>query len=185
MLKRMTGLHLSLLQQEQALPSSSETPKRPRESSGSTPNTQHKQSQFDAGNVEQKGESEHKPFSSNTSTSYAGALKAGGIKLEVSRKVSEERCGMMNDCDLRVIQSAITRMILRSNPGFLIQVERTFLHKGKVLLICKDDKTLVSAKNVIKEIRPSAENHPGYEARGPRDAPPYKTFGIWIPDDEE
>ena len=36
-------------------------------------------------------------------------------------------------------------------------------------------------KKVIMEASPGVEDHPGYEAQGPRDASPHETYGIWIP----
>ena len=186
LLKGMTGLGLSPTRQKQAAPASTVTSKRPRVSSGSTPNLQRKRIRGDSGNVEQGGKTVVNPSSSSTPATYAGAVKTGGIKLIITRKGStEDDIGtMMNGNDLRVIQSAITRMILRSDPGFLVQVERTFLHEGRVLMICKDEKTLEWAKKVIMEVSPGAEDHPGYDARGPRDAPPHETYGVWIPDNE-
>ena len=115
--------------------------------------------------------------------SYAAAVKASNQKLTITRKELEGDGGM-DSMDLREVQSAITKMILRTDPGFLIRIERTFIFEGKVLMICKDEKTLEWAKQVIEAIVPSLVVHQGYDAKGPKDLPPAKTFGIWLPEDE-
>ena len=51
-------------------------------------------------------------------------------------------------------------------------------------MICKDEKTLEWAKQVVEAIVPSLVVHQGYNAKGPKDLPPAKTFGIWLPEDE-
>ena len=40
------------------------------------------------------------------------------------------------------------------------------------------------AKQVVEAIVPSLVVHQGYDAKGPKDLPPAKTFGIWLPEDE-
>ena len=90
----------------------------------------------------------------------------------------------MDNMDLREVQSAITKMILRTDPGFLIHIESTFIFEGKVLMIYKDEKTLEWAKQVVEAIVPSLVVHQGYDANGPKDLPPAKTFAIWLPEDE-
>ena len=60
----------------------------------------------------------------------------------------------MDNMDLREIQNAITKMILCTDPGFLVHIERTFIFEGKVLMICKDEKTLEWAKLVLEAIVP-------------------------------
>ena len=90
----------------------------------------------------------------------------------------------MDNMGLCEIQSAITKMILCTNPGFLVRIERTFIFEGEVLMICKDEKTLEWAKQMIEAIVPSLVVHQGYDAKGPKDLPPAKTFGIWLPEDE-
>ena len=40
------------------------------------------------------------------------------------------------------------------------------------------------AKQVVKAIVPSLVVHQGYDAKGPKDLPPAKTFGIWLPEEE-
>ena len=75
-------------------------------------------------------------------------------------------------------------MILRTDPGFLVRIERTFIFEGKVPMICKDEKTLEWAKQVVEVIVPPLVVHQGYNAKGPKDSPPAKTFGIWLPEDE-
>ena len=52
----------------------------------------------------------------------------------------------MDNMDLREVQSAIIKMILRTDPGFLARIKRTIIFEGKVLMICKDEKTMEWAK---------------------------------------
>ena len=121
--------------------------------------------------------------STSTPTSYAGAVKASNQKLTITRKESKGDGGMHN-MDLREIQNAITKMILCTDPSFLVHIERTFIFKGKVLMICKDEKTLKWAKHVVEAIVPSLVVHQGYDAKGPKDLFLAKTFGIWLPEDD-
>ena len=51
-------------------------------------------------------------------------------------------------------------------------------------MICKDEKTLEWVKHVVEAIVPSLVGHQGYDAKGPKDLPPAKTFGIWLLEDE-
>ena len=119
----------------------------------------------------------------STPASYAAAVKASNQKLTITRKESEGDGGMDN-MDLREVQSAITKIILRTDSGFLVRIECTFIFERKVLMICKDKKTLEWAKQVVEAIVPSVVVHQGYDAKGPKDLPPAKTFGIWLPEDE-
>ena len=79
----------------------------------------------------------------------------------------------MDNMDLREVQSAITKMILRADPGFLIDIERTFIFEGKVLMICKDEKTLEWTKHVVEAIvlslvaGPARGGFRGYIVPGP------------------
>ena len=75
-------------------------------------------------------------------------------------------------------------MILCTDPCFLVHIERIFIFEGKVLMICKDEKTLEWAKHVVEAIVPSLIVHQGYDAKGPKDLPLAKTFGIWLPEDD-
>ena len=90
----------------------------------------------------------------------------------------------VDNMDLREIQNAITKMILCTDPGFLVHIERTFIFECKVLMICKDEKTLEWAKQEVEAIVPSLVVHQGYDAKGPKDLPLAKTFGIWLPEDD-
>ena len=110
-------------------------------------------------------------------------MKARNQKLTITRKESEGDGGMDN-MDLREIQSAITKMIFRTDTGFLVCIERIFVFEGKVLMICKDEKTLEWAKHVVEAIVPSFVVHQGYDAKGPKDLPLAKTFEIWLPEDD-
>ena len=71
--------------------------------------------------------------------------------------------------DLCEVQSAITKMILRADPGFFVRIERTFIFEDKVLIICKDKKTLEWAKHVVEAIVPFLVSHRGYDAKDPKD----------------
>ena len=64
------------------------------------------------------------------------------------------------------------------------RIERTFIHKGRILMICYDEKSLEWAQEVVRAIAPTSMNHQGYEARDPKDAIKSQTFGIWLPDNE-
>ena len=75
----------------------------------------------------------------------------------------------MDSMDLREVQSAITKMILRADPGFFVRIERTFIFEDKVLIICKDEKTLEWAKHVVEAIVPSLVSHRGYDSKDPKD----------------
>ena len=59
-------------------------------------------------------------------------------------------------------------------------ISNTFTFEDKMLIICKD-KTLEWAKHVVEAIQPSLVDHQGYDAKGPKDLPPAKIFGIWLP----
>ena len=131
----------------------------------------------------QGGKTKKTMAGTSTPASYAVAVKASNQKLTITRKESKGDGGMDN-MDLREVQSAITKMILCTDAGFLVCIERTFIFEGKVLMICKDEKTLEWAKQVIEAIVPSLVVHQGYDAKGPKDLPPAKTFGIWLPEDE-
>ena len=115
--------------------------------------------------------------------SYAGAVKASNQKLTITRKESEGD-GFMDNMDLREVQIAITKMILRVDSGFLVRIERTLIFESKVLMICKNEKTLEWAKHVVEAIVPSLVVHQACDAKGPKDLPPAKTFGIWLLEDE-
>ena len=71
----------------------------------------------------------------STPTSYSGAVKPSNQKLTITRKDSEGDGGMDN-MDLREVQSAITKMILRADPDFLVRFKHTFIFEGKMLIIC-------------------------------------------------
>ena len=94
----------------------------------------------------------------STPASYAGAVKISNQKLTITRKESKGGGGMDN-MDLREVQGAITKMILCTDPGFLVHIERSFIFEGKVLMICKDEKTLEWAKRVVEAIVPSLVVH--------------------------
>ena len=90
----------------------------------------------------------------------------------------------MVESDLRVIQGAINQMILKTKLDFSVRIGRTFIHSGRVLMICYDEKSLEWAQVIVRAIAPTFVDHQGYEARGPKDAIKSETFGIWLPDNE-
>ena len=81
----------------------------------------------------------------------------------------------MDNMDLREVQNAITKMILRVDPGFLIHIERTFIFEGKVLMICKDEKTFEWTKHVVEAIVLSLVAGP---ARGGSEGTSYPGLGL-------
>ena len=131
--------------------------KRAREFSNSlssSTNLPQKRGQHDVAFDKQGGKAKEMMAGTSTPASYAGAVKASNQKLTITRKESEGDDGMDN-MDLREVQSAITNMILSTDPGFLVHFERTFVFEGKVLMICKDEKTLEWVKHVVEAIVPS------------------------------
>ena len=185
MMVGLAGLTLADHDLDSSAHSSGQT-KRGRESSdslSSSTNLPQKRGRHDVAHGKQGGKAKEMTAGTSTPTSYAGAVKASNQKLTITRKESEGD-GDMDNMDLREVQSAITKMILRADPGFLVCIERTFIFEGKVLMICKDEKTLEWAKHVVEAIVPSLVAHQGYDAKGPKDLPPAKTFGIWLPEDE-
>ena len=181
-MKGLAGMSLTDLDQESSDHPSGQT-KRARESSDSlsfTTNLPQKRGRHEVANDMQGGKPKKTMAGTSTQTSYAGAVKASNQKLTITRKESEGDGGMDNrQQGLCEVQSAITKMILHTDPRFLVRIERTFIFVGKVLMICKDDKTLEWAKQVVEAIVPSLVIHQGYDAKGPKDLPPAKTFGIW------
>ena len=185
MMVGLAGMTLADHDLDSSAHSSGQT-KRGRESSdslSSSTNLPQKRGRHDVAHGKQGGKAKEMTAGTSTPTSYAGAVKASNQKLTITRKESEGD-GDMDNMDLREVQSAITKMILRPDPGFLVRIERTFIFEGKVLMICKDEKTLEWAKHVVEAIVPSLVAHQGYDAKGPKDLPPAKTFGIWLPEDE-
>ena len=160
--------------------------KRARESSdslSSSTNLPQKRGRHDVTYGKHGGKAKEMMAGTSTPASYAAAVKASNQKLAITRKESEGDSGIDN-MDLREVRSAITKMILCTDPGFLVRIERTFIFEGKVLMICKDEKILEWAKQVVEAIVPSLVVHQGYDANGPKDLPPAKIFGIWLSEDE-
>ena len=169
-MKGLAGMSLADLDQESSDHSSGQT-KRARESFdslSSTTNLPQKRGQHEVAHYMQGGKAKKTTAGTSTPTSYAGAVKASNQKLTITRNESEGDGGMHN-MDLRQIQNAITKMILCTDLGFLVHIERTFIFEGKVLMICKDEKTLEWAKHVVEAIVPSLVVHQGYDAKGPKD----------------
>ena len=169
-------------------PASKSTPKkRSRESSStqSTPasNPKQKRGRIVSEHAEQVGTKRAEEAGPSTATSYAKAVRTSNQRLVITRKGSKGDTLMM-DSDLRVIQGAINHTILKSKMDFSVRIERTFIHKGRILMICYDEKSLEWAQEVVRAIAPTSMNHQGYEARGPKDAIKSETFGIWLPDND-
>ena len=166
--------------------SNSGSTKRPRESSGSltTPtNPKQKRGRIESEHVEQRGTKRAEEAGPSNLASYARAVKTSNQKLVITRKGSKGEAPMV-EFDLRVIQGAINQMILKTKLDFSVRIERTFIHSGRVLMICYDEKSLEWAQEILRAIAPTSVDHQGYEARGPKDAIKSETFGIWLPDNE-
>ena len=183
-MKGLAGMSLADLDQECSDHSSGQT-KRARESSdslSSTTNLPQKRGQHEVAHDMQGGKAKKTTAGTSTPTSYAGAVKASNQKLTITRKESQ---GMVVWTTWIYVKfKCHHQMILDTNPGFLVHIERTFIFEGKVLMICKDEKTLEWAKHVVEAIVPSLVVHQGYDAKGPKDLPLAKTFGIWLPEDD-
>ena len=95
----------------------------------------------------QGGKAKKTTVGTSTPTSYAGAVMTSNQKLIIMRKESEGDCGI-DSMDLREFQSAITKMNLCADPGFLVRIERIFNFEDKLLMIGKDEKTLKWTKHV-------------------------------------
>ena len=168
----------------ESLDHSSGQTKQARESSDSlfsSTNLPQKRGRHDVAYGKQIGRAKEIIAGTSTPADYAGAVKTSNQKSTITRKESEGGGGMDN-MDLREVQGAITKMILRTDPVFLVHIKRTFIFEGEVLI--KDEKILEWAKRVVEAIVPSLVVHQGYDAKGPKDLPPAKTFGIWLPEDE-
>ena len=89
----------------------------------------------------------------------------------------------MEESDLRIIQGAINQKILKTKLDFSVRIERTFIHSGRVLLICYDEKSLEWAQELVWAVPPPSMDHRGYEAKGPKDIKA-ETFGVGHPYNE-
>ena len=78
----------------------------------------------------------------------------------------------MDSTVLRKVQSAMTKMILHSDPSFLVRIERIFIFEEKALMICTDEKTMGWAKHVVEAIAPFLVGHQSYDAKTSKDLPP-------------
>ena len=151
MMVGLAGMTLADHDLDSSAHSSGQT-KRGRESSdslSSSTNLTQKRGRHDVAHGKQGGKAKEMTAGTSTPTSYAGAVKASNQKLIITLKESEGD-GDMDNMDLRKVQSAITKMILRTDPGFLVRIERTFIFEGKVLMICKDEKTLGVSKTCCR-----------------------------------
>ena len=166
--------------------SNSASMKRSRESSStqSTPTSNPKQKcgRVEPEHAEQEGRKQAEEAGSSITASYAGAVRTSNQKLVVTRKGSNGDTPMV-ESDLRIIQGAINQKILKTKVDFSVRIERTFIHTGRVLLICYDEKSLEWAQEVVRAVPPHSMDHRGYEARGPKDVKS-ETFGVQLPDNE-
>ena len=159
-MRGLAGMTLADHEPESLDHSSSQT-KQGGESSAflfSSTNLPQKRGRRDFAYGKQGGKAKEMIAGTSTPASYAGAVKISNQKLTITRKESEGGGGMDN-MDLREVQGAITKMILRTDPCFFVHIERTFIFEGKVLMICKDEKTLEWAKRVVEAIVPSLVVH--------------------------
>ena len=69
-------------------------------------------------------------------------------------------------------------MTLGSDPDLLVRIKITLIHEKRVVLIDKDETIWESSNRRTESFEPSLDNHPGKEARDPKDLPPAKTFKI-------
>ena len=127
-------------------PAYKSTPKkRSRESSSSqsTPASNPKQTcgRITSEHAEQVGTKRAEKTGPSTAASYAKAVTTSNQRLVITRKVSKGDT-LMVDSDLRVIQGVVNQMILKSKMDFSVRIERTFIHKGRILMICYDEKSL-------------------------------------------
>ena len=127
-------------------PASKSTPqKRSRESSStqSTPasNPKQKRGRITSEHAEQVGTKRAEEAGPSTAASYAKAVRTSNHRLVITRKGSKGDT-LMVDSDLRVIQGVINQTILKSKVDFSVRIERTFIHKGRILMICYEEKSL-------------------------------------------
>ena len=166
--------------------SNSVSMKKSRESSStqSTPtsNPKQKRCRVEPEHAEQKGTKQAEEPGTSITASYAGAVRTSNQKHVVTRKGSNGDTPM-EESDLPIIQGAINQKILQTKLDFSVRIERTFIHSGRVLLICYDEKSLEWAQEVVRTVPPPSLDHRGYEARGPKDIK-LETFGVWLPDNE-
>ena len=166
--------------------SNSVSMKRSKESSStqSTPtsNPKQKRGRVEPEHAEQEGTKQAEEAGTSITASYAGAVGTSNQKLVVTRKGSNGDT-LMEESDLRIIQRAIKQKILKTKLDFSVRIERTFIHSGRVLLICYDEKSVEWAQEVVRAVPPPSMDHRGYEARGPKDIK-LEIFGVWLPDNE-
>ena len=181
LLKGIRSITLSNPGRDLPTASNSVSMKRSRESSStqSTPtsNPKQKRGRVEPEHAEQKGTKQAEEAGTSITASYAGAVRTSNQKLVVTRKGSNGDT-TMEESDLRIIQGAI-----KTKLDFSVRIERTFIHSGRVLLICYDEKSLEWAQEVVRAVPPPSMDHRGYEARDPKDIKS-ETFGVCLPDNE-
>ena len=188
LLKGIKSVTLSNPGRDLPTTSNSVSMKRSREPSStqSTPtsNPKQKRGRVEPEHAEQKGTKQAEEAGTSITASYAGAVRTSNQKLVVTRKGSNGDTPM-EESDLRIIQGAIiiNQKILKTKLAFSVSIEITFIHSGRVLLICYDEKSLEWAQEVVRAVPPPSMDHRGYEARGPKDIKS-KTFGVWLSDNE-
>ena len=97
-------------------------------------NLPQKRGRSDVAYGKQGGKAKEMKAGTSTPASHARAVKTSNQKFTITKKESDGDGGIDNT-DLRAVQSAITKMIFSSDPGFLVRIEHTFIFEGKVLMI--------------------------------------------------
>ena len=186
MLKGIKGITLTNPGGDLPTASNSASMKRLRESSStqSTPtsNPKQKRGRVEPEHAGQEGTQQAQEARTSITASYAGAVRTSNQKLVVTRKGSNGDTPMV-ESNLGITQGVIDQKILKTKLDFSVRIEKTFVHSGRVLLICYDEEYLEWAQKVVRAVPPLSMDHRGYEARGRKDIKS-KTFGVWLPDNE-
>ena len=162
LLKGIKSITLSNPGSDLPTASNSVSMKRSRESSSTqsipTSNPKQKRGRVEPEHAEQKGTKEAEEAGTSITASYAGAVRTSNQKLVVTRKGSNGDTPM-EESDLRIIQGAINQEILKTKLDFSVRIERTFIHSGRVLFICYDEKSLEWAQEVVRAVPPPSMDH--------------------------
>ena len=142
----LRGVSALSLEHPEASSASTSTPRpenkreRPTPSVGSTPSTQPKKRHRPMVDGESMAGSQSRKTSGDKAKgSYSKAASSGSL-LKITRREAEDI--PLYDSDVWEVQQAIFRALLYSDPGFVVRIERTFLHDGRVQVVCRDDQTL-------------------------------------------
>ena len=130
--------------------SNSASTKRLRESSSTQPtptsNPKQKRGRIESKHAEQE--------ETKRTSSYGGAVETSIQKLVVKRKGSSGHTPMV-ESDLRIVLGTINQMIQKKKLDFSVCIKKTFIHSGRVLLICYDKKFLEWAQEVVRAVSAS------------------------------